>query len=128
MNFYTLLRFLFVFFYVFAGVNHFIHPETYLPLIPKYLGNYKEVLNILAGVVEVLVALLMLKKETIKISSYITIAMLLAFIPSHVYFIQKGDLQIAGFTITPLIAWIRLLVVHPLLIYWAWWLGKKGCN
>ncbi|MFY8128248.1 MAG: hypothetical protein ACOVMM_07700 [Chitinophagaceae bacterium] len=128
MNFYSLLRFLFVFFYLFAGANHFINPEIYFPLIPDYLAKHKEWLNILAGLAEVVVALLMLKKETIKLASFLTIAMLLAFIPSHIHFILKGNLQIAGFTITPLIAWIRLVVVHPMLLYWAWWLGKNYCK
>ncbi len=126
MKLYTTLRYLFVLFYVFAGVNHFINPHLYWPLIPNYLADFKVLLNIVAGIVEVLVAVLMLNKRTVQLSSYLTIAMLIAFIPSHIYFIQKGDLQIAGITITPTIAWIRLLIVHPILIFWAWWLNKRN--
>lgn len=128
MNLLITLKYLFVIFYLFAGVNHFIQPNLYLPLIPDYLDVYKHAINIIAGVVEILVAVLMLLKSTVKLAGYLTIAMLVAFIPSHIYFIQKGNLLIGSFTITPLIAWIRLLIIHPLLIYWAWWLAKKSTS
>jgi hypothetical protein len=51
--------------------------------------------------------------------------MLIAFIPSHIYFIQKGTFTLGSITINPTISWIRLLVVHPLLIIWAWQISKK---
>lgn len=125
MSLINTLRYLFIIIYFFAGVNHFIKPSLYWPLIPSYLSDYKEILNILAGIAEVIVALLMCFTKTIKLSAWLTIAMLIAFIPSHVYFIQQGNLQIGSITITPIIAWLRLLIIHPLLIFWPWWLQKN---
>ena len=125
MQLLNLSRWLFVLVYLFAGINHFINPHWYWPLIPNYLTDYKEVINIFAGIAEVTVAILMSFKRTALLSGYCTILMLVGFIPSHIYFIQNGNLNIAGITITPTIAWIRLLLVHPILMYWAWWLGKQ---
>lgn len=124
MKIYAILKYIFVVFYLFAGIYHFINPKLYLPLIPSYLANYKVELNILAGIAEIIVALLMVFPATQKLASWATVAMLIAFIPSHIYFIQQGNLPIGKFTITPTIAWIRLIIIHPILIYWAWWLGK----
>lgn len=125
MSITNILKYLFIVFYLIAGINHFIHPQIYYPLIPKYLSNYAVWINIAAGIAEVMIAVLMMSSQTIKLSSTLAIAMLLAFIPSHIYFIQAGNLVIGNFLITPFIAWIRLLIIHPLLIYWAWWLGKQ---
>ena len=125
MMLHLVLKYGFVIFYLFAGINHFINPDLYLPLIPDYFDSYKNLINLAAGLAEVTVAILMFFRSTTKLASYITIAMLIAFIPSHIYFIQKGDLPIGDITITPLIAWVRLLIIHPVLIYWAWWLSKE---
>jgi uncharacterized membrane protein len=119
-----MLKYLFVVFYLLAGINHFLNPSLYLPLIPDYLHNYKYAINVVSGLAELLVAFLMLFKSTTKLAAYLTIAMLIAFVPSHIYFIQKGNLPIGSFIITPIIAWVRLLIIHPLLIYWAWWLAR----
>jgi uncharacterized membrane protein len=99
-------------FYLFAGYNHFADPGFYEPLIPPYLSAWKSTINSLSGIAEILLALLL-------------ILMLLAFIPAHVYFIQKGSFAFGPFTMTPAIAWTRLLVIHPLLIGWAWWAGRQ---
>ncbi len=51
------------------------------------------------------------------------IAMLLAFIPAHIYFITivcPGGDYCAWYWL----AWGRLLIVHPLLIAWAWLIRK----
>ncbi len=125
MSLYNIIKYLFIIFYLIAGINHFVQPQIYYPLIPKYLSNHAIWINILAGIAEMMVAILMIRTQTAKISSGLAIAMLLAFIPSHIFFIQAGNLAIGNFTITPFIAWIRLIIIHPLLIYWAWWLGKK---
>lgn len=121
-----ILRYLFIVFYLLAGINHFLNPNLYQPLIPDYWHQYKYVINILAGLAELLVACLMLFKLTTKLAAYLAIAMLIAFIPSHIFFIQKGNLPIGSLIITPIIAWIRLLIIHPILIYWAWWLATKS--
>jgi uncharacterized membrane protein len=85
-----LLLYSFVAFYAFAGIMHFITPEVYLEVIPDWLGN-KILLNYAAGAVEIAVAVLALMRNTRKFAGLLTIAMLAAFIISHVYFIQIGS-------------------------------------
>ncbi len=107
-------------FYGFAGINHFINPDFYLPLIPPYFP-YPEVINWMSGVAEILLAAGLAFSLTRKWASYLIIAMLLAFIPSHVYFIQVGGCIPQGLCAPEWVGWFRLIVVHPLLIAWAWW-------
>lgn len=113
----------FVVFYAFASAMHFITPEIYLKVIPDWLGN-KIWLNYLAGITELLVALLAIFPKTRKASGYLAIAMLLAFIISHIYFIKIGNCA-GGICIPAWVSWSRLLIVHPLLIYWAYSISKK---
>jgi hypothetical protein len=51
--------------------------------------------------------------------------MLICFIPSHVYFIQVGSC-IEGVLCAPeWMGWLRLLLFHPILLYWAFWVSKN---
>jgi uncharacterized membrane protein len=106
-------------FYILAGLNHFLNPAFYLPLIPPYLPLH-HFINIFSGSIEILFGILLIPTISRKWAVYGIIAMLVAFISSHVYFIQINSCIEGGLCVSPLIGWIRLLVVHPLLIYWAW--------
>lgn len=111
-------------FYIFAGYNHFANPSFYLPLIPPYLSLWATELNLLSGIIEITLGLLLIPKKTRKYAAWAIILMLIAFIPSHIYFIQKGTFTLGSITMNPTISWIRLLVAHPLLIIWAWQISK----
>ena len=52
------------------------------------------------------------------------IVLLIFFIPSHVYFIKIGSCVPNGLCVNPIIGWLRLVIVHPILILWAWYVGK----
>jgi uncharacterized membrane protein len=61
----------------------------------------------------------LLPSLTRKWAAYGIIAMLIAFIPSHIYFIQINSC--AGQLCVPTwLGWARLLLIHPLLLFWAW--------
>ena len=108
------------FFYIFAGINHFINPEFYYPLIPDYLSELSGFINSFSGTVEVCFGIGLLIPKSRKRAAGGIVLMLLAFIPSHVYFIQIGSCIDGGLCVDPWIGWVRLLVIHPLLIWWAW--------
>jgi uncharacterized membrane protein len=112
-------------FYLFAGVNHFINPHFYDAVIPPYLSDWSAFINIASGCLEIALALLLIPIKTRRLASWGIIIMLIAFIPAHIYFIQKGSFLLGGLVVTPLIAWVRLLVIHPILILWAWWAGQS---
>jgi uncharacterized membrane protein len=106
-------------FYLFGGINHFRTPEFYLPLIPDYLPT-PDLLNLLAGIAEIVLAIGLLIPQTRKLAAWGVIAMLLAFIPSHVYFIQLGSCIPDVLCAAEWMGWVRLLLIQPLLIAWAW--------
>lgn len=106
-------------FYVLAGINHFVNPSFYLPLIPESLP-YPEAINVVSGLIEIVLGAGSLFMRTRKMSAILIILMLVAFIPSHVYFIQIGSCVEAGLCVSPWIAWLRILFIHPLLIFWAY--------
>jgi uncharacterized membrane protein len=108
-------------FYVAAGINHFWHPEFYRPLIPDYLP-WNDWINTLSGVAEITLGIFVLPAATRKIAAYAIIAMLIAFIPSHLYFIQLGGCIPEGLCVPEWVGWVRLIIVHPLLIGWVWWI------
>lgn len=116
--------FLIAFFYILAGVNHFISPTFYLKLIPPYLP-YPHEINYLSGLIEIVLGLGALNLKTRRVASILLVLMLLAFIPSHIYFISLGSCVSDGLCVSPWIAWMRLLIVHPILILWAYVVSKS---
>jgi len=111
-----------VLFYLLAGINHFRSPETYLKIIPPYLGD-PVLINTLAGIAELVLGILLLFKPTRKLAADGIILMLLAFIPTHIYMLQTG-FCVETFCTPDWLLWLRLLLIQPLLIGWAWWVRK----
>ena len=114
-----------ILFYLFAGANHFINPLFYTPIIPPYLIKWANEVNILSGVAEILLALLLIPNSTRSKAGIAIVVMLIAFIPSHIYFIQKGEFMIGTVLFNPFKSSIRLFVGQPLLILWAYWASKS---
>ena len=110
-------------FFWLAGLNHFLDPGFYYPLIPPYLPWVEEI-NVLSGIFEMLLGLGLLSPRFRSISSYLIIVMLVAFIPSHIYFIQIGACVEGGLCTPMWLAWLRLVLIQPLLMLWAWWHRK----
>ena len=116
-----------IMFYFFAGINHFVKPFTYINLIPPYLPIPKT-LNYLAGIFEIVFAILLIPIKTRKYASWGIILMLIAFMPTHIYMIEQANLNplvLGKFTITPLIAWARI-PLQGVLIVWAFWCSKMN--
>lgn len=103
--------------YLLAGINHFRSPRTYYAIIPPYIGH-EYLINIISGVAEMVAAILLLIPATRKLSSYGIIAMLIAFVPVHVYMIQANCS--GAFCLPAWVLWVRLIVLQPLLVWWAW--------
>lgn len=111
-------------FYTLAGINHFINPEGYLRLIPEYLPNHT-LLNLLAGVFEVIFGLALLFSSSRKWAAWGIILMLLAFIPAHIYFIEMDSCVENGICLPPWTGWFRLVIIHPILLGWAFLFTRK---
>ena len=105
-------------FYLLAGINHFRNPEVYYSIIPDYLPWHK-LINIAAGIFELMFGFMLFFPSTRKMACYGIILMLIAFIPTHIYMLGTCW-TIKGTCMPQWVLWIRLLVLQPLLMYWAW--------
>ena len=104
--------------YLLAGVNHFVNPDFYYRMIPPWIGH-PELVNTLAGIAELVLGAGLLFKASRKWSCYGIIAMLLAFVPTHIYMLQDAFCA-AGDCPPAWLLWVRLIILQPLLIVWAW--------
>lgn len=111
------------YFYLVAGLNHFLTPDFYIPLIPPFFSD-PELINFLAGIAELLLGIGILYFPTRVRAAWGIVLMLLAFIPSHVYFIQINTCVDGGLCVPEWIGWVRLVLIHPILIYWSVWVAK----
>ncbi|CAN5174572.1 DoxX family protein [soil metagenome] len=116
-------RFLMGVLFVLAGINHFLNPEGYYPLIPPYLPH-PVLLNFVSGALEVAFGAGLMTKEYRKISAYGIIILMIAFIPAHVHHIQMEGCVSDRICIPVWAAWIRLVVIQPLIILWAYYCRK----
>lgn len=119
-----LLRYLLTLFFIVAGVNHFINPQFYLPLIPPYFP-FPEIINLVSGIVEILFGFGLLLEKTRKAAAWGVVILLVAFIPSHVFFIQIGSCISDGLCVPAWVGWVRLVIVHPILLAWAYFCTKN---
>lgn len=105
--------------YIGAGINHFWHPGTYRRIMPPYLPYHAQLITI-SGLAEIVLGVMLLFQPTRNLAAYLIIAMLVAFIPAHIYWIEITRCKTGGFCMPSFIAWIRLIPGQLLLILWAY--------
>lgn len=106
-------------FYIVAGINHFRNPAAYYRIIPDYVPN-PYLINIVSGIAEIGLAILLIFPLTRKIAAYGIILMLLAFIPAHIEMIKNGWCFNPDYCLPAWATWLRLFPLQFLLIWWAW--------
>jgi uncharacterized membrane protein len=105
--------------YASGGINHFVHKGFYYPLIPPYFPN-PILINIIAGIVEIVAAILLIFPMSRKFGTYLIVAMLIGFIPAHIYMIQMHGCMSEQMCIPEWGAWVRLFPLQFILMWWAW--------
>ncbi len=105
--------------YISAGINHFIHPDSYYPIIPPYFP-FPVLINIVSGSLEILLGIGLMLSNTRKIAAYGIIILLFLFIPAHIFMIQKGGCMSETMCIPIWAAWVRLFPLQFILMWWAW--------
>ena len=105
--------------YVLAGLNHFMHPELYLAIMPPYLPLHGP-LVFLSGVAEVALGVLVLVPKTRSLAGFGIIALLIAVFPAnlHMALAEPGTYDVPAWGL-----WLRL-PVQALLIAWAYWVSR----
>lgn len=106
--------------YLAAGLNHFRVPAFYIAITPHYLP-YPGIINIIAGCCEIGFAILLIFAKTREFAAWGIVFMLIAFIPVHIEMVRCTPFRVGESTVSPWIAWVRLVILQPLLIWWAWW-------
>ena len=119
----NIFRYLFAVLLILAGINHFFSPESYLPLIPPYIP-YPAFVNLMSGFLEILFGVGLFTKVYRKISAYGVMTLMVLFIPAHIHHIMMDGCVSDQICIPLWAAWVRLIVLQPLLIYWAWAIRK----
>ncbi|MEL7223170.1 MAG: DoxX family protein [Bacteroidota bacterium] len=101
-------------FYIFAGVSHFRVPRFFLSMTPKWVPAPEKV-NIIVGIIEILLGLLLLLPATRSLAAMGVIVLLIAVFPANVYHFQKAlkKQKMVGLT-------LLRLPIQLLLIYWAY--------
>lgn len=106
-------------FYVIAGINHFLHPESYNAIMPPWLGWHYELIY-LSGVCEVLFGLLLLPVKTRRVGAWGIISLLIAVFPANIQmmlnYIHENH---AGLWLA-----ILRLPIQGVLIWWAYLYSK----
>lgn len=114
-----------IIFYIAAGINHFVHPDGYVKIIPDYLPAHS-LLNYLAGACEIIFGTLLIFPKTRNLGIALLILMLAAFMPVHITMLQQAPMRLGSLQITPAIAWVRIILQPVLMLWLAWhWQTKR---
>ncbi len=113
-----ILAVIFGIFMLFGGINHFLKPAMYMPMIPDFLP--KEIINYLVGVLEIVVGIGIFIPQFRSLAALGILLMMLAFLPIHIIDVFKENPAIGSHQA----ALIRL-PVQFIFIFWAWFIYKK---
>jgi len=113
--------------FVLAGINHFLTPEFYLPLIPDYLP-FPDLLNYISGGLEIVLGVLIWTPQYRRLGGLGLAGLMILFIPAHIHFIYLGHCIPDGLCVDPWIGWVRLLVIQPALIFLGFRIAREGKN
>jgi len=113
------------FFYVGAGVMHFVNPEFYVEIMPPHLPWHRPLVSI-SGVIEIGLGVAVLVPRTRRLAAWGIIALLIAVFPANLHMAVNqvhpahAPEWMRQSMNDPLMAWWRL-PVQGVLILWAWW-------
>lgn len=89
-----ILLYLMAFFYVAAGLMHFIKPGMYLKIIPPYVPN-PLLINLISGTAEIILGLGLRSEATRSLSAFGIMILLIAVFPANLFMYQKQKPGIA---------------------------------
>lgn len=117
---------LFAVFFVFAGIAHFTQGEGFAAMLPEWMPFRLGIIYV-TGILEILLALLLLWPKTRKQAGFWTAVYLVAIFPANIYAAIAGIPAPGSEEANQTLLWVRLLF-QPLLILWVWWAAqvKKG--
>jgi len=109
--------------YIAAGINHFVDPGFYVPMMPDYLPWHLELVY-LSGITEALLGVLLIVPRTSRWAAWGLIALLLAIFPANINMaLHPEQFDWA----TPIALYLRL-PMQAVLIAWAWWYTRPDAK
>jgi uncharacterized membrane protein len=112
-------------FFVIAGANHFLNPQPYVAMMPRFLP-WPLPLVWISGVAEILGGIGVLVPTTRRIAGWGLILLLLAVFPANAHVALHGW---PGVDLPRWVLWLRL-PFQPLFIWWVYWAclapGQRG--
>lgn len=107
--------------YVAAGINHFLHPETYLAIMPPWMPAHFFFV-IVSGIAELMLGFFLLFPSTRRFAAWGIILLLVAVFPANIQMLLNYHRDEH-----PLLwlAYLRL-PLQVVLIWWAYQYTKKG--
>lgn len=109
--------------FIFAGVSHFIIPETFMKLMPPFIPEPLLMVYI-SGVFEMVGGIGLIVSKTKRWASYGLILLLLAVYPANIY-VAWENIQLGGFMNNSAYQWLRVVLQIPL-IFWVWWTAREN--
>jgi uncharacterized membrane protein len=107
-------------FFVFAGVMHFVIPDTYESIVPRSLPRRRELVYA-SGVAEIAGGVGVMNPRTRRLASWWSVATLVAVFPANVNMALNADrYEVPGGAVA---LWLRL-PVQVLFVVWALAAGR----
>ena len=104
-------------FFIVAGANHFVSPQTYLPLMPDYLPWHLGLIY-LSGAAEMLGGIGICIPKWRRLAGWGLIALLVAVFPANVHMLVN-HVPLGGKIVPEWVYWVRL-PLQAVLIAWVY--------
>jgi uncharacterized membrane protein len=105
-------------FFLLAGVLHFLRPAMYMKIMPPYIP-WPMAMVYLSGAGEILGGVGLLIPRTRRSAAVGLVALLVAVFPANVY-MATNPVEAGASSLPPAALWGRLLL-QPVLIWWVLW-------
>jgi uncharacterized membrane protein len=101
--------------YIVAGSFHFIIPQYYLTILPRWIPSPMFVI-LVSGAAEIGLGLMLLFDQTRSAAAWSLIVLLICFLPVHIFMLKERESTFKKYP--ALFLWIRPFI-QILLAYWA---------
>jgi uncharacterized membrane protein len=115
-----ILKYLLAIFFILAGLNHFLHTDFYVRIMPPYLPRHL-LLVYVSGVFEITLGAAVVVPGLTRPAAWGLIALLIAVFPANIHMALNPDLFRE---FNPVMLWLRL-PLQAVLIAWVYWYTRS---